>query len=97
MSKTRPWRRLYGLKRWKDLRRWRLSVEPFCRFCLDRGVYTKATVCDHIKPHKGDEDLFFDPENTQSLCKPCHDRDKQALERGFTPKPRIGDDGWPIE
>lgn len=39
-------------------------------------------VCDHIEPHKGDRVKFFDPNNVQTLCKPCHDSDKQRQERG---------------
>jgi len=40
-----------------------------------------ATVVDHIEPHKGDEELFYDINNLQSLCKSCHDR-KTAKEDG---------------
>ena len=36
---------------------------------------------DHIKPHKGDETLFWDETNWQALCKPHHDIDKQREER----------------
>ena len=32
-----------------------------------------ASVVDHIKPHKGDYDLFWDEANHQALCKRCHD------------------------
>ncbi|WP_262568948.1 HNH endonuclease [Agrobacterium tumefaciens] len=38
-------------------------------------------ICDHITPHKGDRDLFFDAQNLQTLCKPCHDTVKQREER----------------
>lgn len=41
----------------------------------------QATVVDHIKPHRGDVELFRDSENLQSLCKHCHDSHKQRLER----------------
>jgi len=40
-----------------------------------------ATVVDHIIPHRGDEALFNDRNNLQSLCAPCHNRRKQRLER----------------
>ncbi|HHR5499154.1 TPA: HNH endonuclease [Klebsiella pneumoniae] len=43
-----------------------------------------ATVVDHIKPHKGDETLFHNPDNLQSLCKRCHDSVKQRMEKGGT-------------
>jgi len=39
--------------------------------------------------------LFWSRSNWQPLCKPCHDRDKQAIEKGGTPRPDIGVDGWP--
>ena len=63
--------------------------------CLQVEVVEPAAVVDHKIPHKGDETLFFDPENLQSLCKPHHDRDKQLIEHG---KRVIQFDaaGWPI-
>jgi len=42
---------------------------------------TAAGVVDHIVPHKGDADLFWQRTNWQPLCKPCHDR-KTATEDG---------------
>ena len=62
--------------------------------CRDEGRITPATVCDHIHPHKGDPALFYGGP-FQSLCKPCHDRHKQAEERTGKAKPIIGLDGWP--
>lgn len=79
-DKNRPWRHLYSTKEWKALRLHRLQIEPLCRYCRQAGRYTKATVVDHIKEHKGDEALFFDPNNLQSLCKQCHDGVKQKQE-----------------
>ena len=35
---------------------------------------TSATVVDHITPHQGNQNLFWDTNNWQALCKPCHDR-----------------------
>ena len=90
------WTHLYKLKAWQDLRSWRLLVEPLCRFCAEHGQDTPASVVDHIEPHKGDMPRFLDPGNTQSLCKPCHDRHKQRAERaGFDV--RVDEDGWPID
>lgn len=94
---TRPWRHLYNKKAWHRLRATRLRDEPVCRMCVQQGRVTVATIVDHIKPHKGDEVLFFDPENLQSLCKQCHDSAKQKAEkRGVTD---IGCDinGWPLD
>ena len=33
-----------------------------------------ATVVDHIIPHRGDQRLFWDQTNWESLCKECHDK-----------------------
>ncbi len=41
---------------------------------------TSRLVCDHIERHNGDRALFFDPANLQTLCKHCHDSDKQRQE-----------------
>lgn len=92
----KPWARLYKTARWQRMRERHLSDQPLCMFCLASEDVTPATVCDHIRPHKGNEDLFFDASNIQSLCKQCHDRDKQRIELGQEVV-RFGSDGWPIE
>ena len=48
---------------------------------MKRGVIKEAAVVDHITPHKGDMKLFWDSDNWQSLCKQCHDSEKQRLEK----------------
>jgi 5-methylcytosine-specific restriction enzyme A len=47
---------------------------------------TVASVVDHIIPHRGDPDLFWDETNWQCLCKSCHDR-KTATEDRPREKP----------
>jgi len=83
----------YG-RRWRRRRAAQLGAEPFCAMCLAEGVYTLATVADHIEPHRGDFEKFQHGE-LQSLCKPHHDREKQLIELG---RPLLGvdEDGWPI-
>lgn len=73
-------RHLYNGSAWKQARALQLRREPLCRMCRELGQYVEAGVVDHVVPHRGDERLFFDTENLQSLCKPCHDRHKQAQE-----------------
>lgn len=51
-----------------------LRSHPLCEECLKGGKYVKATVIDHIVPHRGDRTLFWDRSNWQALCKQCHDR-----------------------
>jgi 5-methylcytosine-specific restriction protein A len=43
---------------------------------------------DHIRPHRGEQSLFFDRANLQGLCKPCHDRKTTRHDGGFG-NPRI--------
>lgn len=79
---TQPWRRWYKTQRWQDLR-WSILVRDLfrCQRCGKTGQETSQLVADHIIPHRGDEDLFWDSGNLQCLCKPCHDSAKQREER----------------
>ena len=61
-------------RRWQKVSRKFLEAHPFCENCLAHGKYEKATVVDHIQPHRGDPEKFWDEKNWQSLCKPCHDK-----------------------
>ncbi len=78
--KRHPWRNWYKLAAWKRIRALRLSADPLCVMCLAEGKTTAATVVDHIEPHRGNREMFFSYANTQSLCEPHHNRDKQRLE-----------------
>ena len=87
----------YRTARWQRIRAAQLHAEPLCRMCSSEGRITAANTADHIIPHKGDDRLFWDAGNLQSLCGSCHSSDKQSIERGGKPRPRIALDGWPIE
>lgn len=66
---------------WQRAREGFLKSHPLCKRCEADGRVVVATVVDHIKPHRGDKLLFWDHDNWQPLCKPCHDR-KTAIEDG---------------
>lgn len=86
---------LYGAK-WQRRRRVFLLNHPLCRFCEEQGRVNPATVVDHIEPHRGNADLFWDEGNWQGLCKHHHDSAKQRQEkRGYSPA--VGVDGWPLD
>ncbi len=57
-----------------------LAAHPVCIRC---GA--PAALVDHIRPHKGNPDLFWDKANWQPLCTPCHNSAKQAEERRMIP------------
>lgn len=86
----------YGA-RWQRERVEYLCLHPLCARCIEQGAVRTATVVDHKRPHRGDQVLFWDRTNWQSLCKPCHDSAKQAEERSGKRQPRIGLDGFPID
>lgn len=66
---------------WRRARGFYLLKHPLCVRHERMGEMIQATVVDHIKPHKGNKELFWDSSNWQSLCKPCHDSWKQQLEK----------------
>ena len=66
--------------KWRKARETFLRREPLCVFCKAKGLVVAATVVDHVIPHRGDTNLFWDSSNWQSLCKPCHDKHKQRME-----------------
>ena len=81
---TEPWRKWYSTAEWKRLKAQTHArdlftcQEPTCgRLIQD----PRDRIADHKAPHRGDRDLFFDPANIQTLCKPCHDGTKQREER----------------
>lgn len=95
-AEAASYRALYKTKEWRALRAAHLYREPLCRMCGEHGRVTPATVCDHIRPHRGDPALFFDPGNLQSLCASHHDGAKQSEER--TGKVRGCDvSGFPLD
>lgn len=84
VNRGEPWRRWYNTARWRALR---LAIFTRDRFtCQMQGCgrlegNTSLLVCDHMKPHRGNEALFWDEGNLQTLCKSCHDGKKQAAEQ----------------
>ena len=60
--------------KWQKVSREFLRAHPLCDECMKQGRYEKATVVDHIVPHRGDQELFWDRSNWRALCKRCHDR-----------------------
>lgn len=70
----------YGYK-WQKAREGFLRSHPLCVMCQAEDRVTAATVVDHKIPHRGDQALFWDRGNWQSLCATHHSRDKQREER----------------
>jgi 5-methylcytosine-specific restriction enzyme A len=71
-------------RRWKKARASWLNDHPLCgdratgasgqhSLCAREQRVTAGSVVDHIEPHRGDQALFWNPLNWQTLCKVCHD------------------------
>lgn len=76
------WKRGYD-DRWRRASKRFLQDHPLCQVHLEDNLLVSASCVDHIIPHKGDYELFWDEANWQSLCKPCHDRKTASEDGGF--------------
>lgn len=73
-------RKLHKTKRWQVLRMSILQRDQFtCQLCGHTDGDTSKLVCDHVEPHRGDVAKFW-AGPFQTLCKPCHDGQKQKEE-----------------
>ena len=66
-QQTHSDRRIYKTKRWRILRRHRLTVDPLC------PCGAIATEVDHRVPISAGG-APYDPANTRSFCKSCHSK-----------------------
>jgi 5-methylcytosine-specific restriction enzyme A len=85
-------------KRWAAAAKRFLHENPLCSACRKAGRVTQATEVDHIVPHRGDLELFWEPTNWAPLCKPCHSA-KTLSEQYGKPVVRQGCDtgGVPLD
>ena len=94
-EEAKAYRHLYWTSRWRKKAKAQIAAEPLCRRCKAKGLAIPATVANHVTPHKGDINLFWNGP-LESSCKPCHDGETHSEERrGFSNA--IGDDGWPSD
>lgn len=71
-------RRWYQTPQWRALRAQVLHEEPCCKVCLSRDEVTPSTDVDHMIPHQGNPERFWDRNNLQGICKVCHGRKTRA-------------------
>jgi 5-methylcytosine-specific restriction protein A len=70
-------RRWYRTARWQRLRT-QILVEAAYQCALCRTVQLRLEV-DHVTPHRGDPESFWNTANLQALCPTCH---AQKTNRG---------------
>lgn len=81
-GKSSEWHYLYSTARWKRLSKDFLQQYPNCFVCGK-----PATITDHITPHRGNAELFFNEDNLQPMCWSCHSRKTFRENNNFTPPP----------
>ena len=93
-TQVQRWR---STARWQQLR-WQCLVRDMfqCQMCNRIEHDTSKLHGDHIKPAKTHPELFWEPDNIQTLCERCHTSDKQKQERGRKVPWGVDADGWPI-
>ncbi|HEU4986875.1 MAG TPA: HNH endonuclease signature motif containing protein [Rhizobiaceae bacterium] len=81
-AQTQHWRAWYKTARWQKLR-WSILVRDLftCQRCKRVASGKGEAHVDHIRPHRGNETLFWSADNLQCLCAPCHNSAKQSEER----------------
>ena len=80
------WRRASDARRGSSSQRgygskWQRARAEFLKhhhWCVTCGK--PANVVDHIKPHRGDQALFWNKSNWQPMCDHCHSSTKQREE-----------------
>jgi 5-methylcytosine-specific restriction protein A len=78
MIRSKEEGRVYDRRRWRVLRRKKLSSAPICEECND----ALATDVDHVVPIEDGGDPWA-MSNLSSTCKPCHSKitNREVRER----------------
>ena len=72
-SRVRPqYHSLYNTAWWTRTRKHIINNNPLCSRCSLFGITKAAKDIDHVIPHRGNEQLFYDASNLQPLCRECH-------------------------
>lgn len=71
--------------RWQQARISYLAENPLCSECQWYGRVTPALAVDHRKPHRGNQEWFWNRDNWQPLCSRCHNgktnRENKAMPK----------------
>ena len=87
---------LYSTALWQSIRAQQLTDHPLCWYHEQTGKVVAADTVDHITPHKGNTELFHDPNNLRSLCTKCHNSLAAIKDRvGYAPGSK--ENGMPVD
>lgn len=70
----------YSSLEWVKYRSKFLSHNPTCYCCGQ-----KSNTVDHLKAHKGNDELFFKEDNMIAMCQVCHSTVTQLFDRSAIP------------
>lgn len=81
-----PWRGWYRTKRWSDLRMYVFVRDGFkCQrtgtLLVGKHPAPNSPVANHKRRHFGNPELFWDPDNIETVAKFVHDGEIQKQER----------------
>lgn len=81
--------RKYKSKRWQKLRKEKLLLtNGLCERCLKKELYIPAFFVHHKEYvtdlNFEDDNVFFNIDNTESLCKKCHNQEHFKQEEEFS-------------
>ena len=82
-------KRGYG-RAWQQARAAFLAANPWCRACAAAGREVRATHVDHVVPHRGDRQRFWNRTNWQPLCTSHHSAKTATEDGGFGNRRRRG-------
>ena len=86
MASGPPWKAWYKTARWQRLRE-RVFLRDLytCQrtgvLCGGKHPSPDSPIADHIRPHRGDPEKFWDEANVHTVSKAYHDSQKQAEEQ----------------
>lgn len=77
----------YKSKRWRELRKQKLMLQPLCERCLKKEIHNSAYFIHHKEyvtdKNYEDDNVFFNIDNLESLCKQCHNQEHFASDEEF--------------
>lgn len=71
---SEPWRQ------WIHSTRYRVAIgvykseNPLCERCLKENRMVPVYIVHHKIPHEGNAELFWNRDNWESVCNPCHEK-----------------------
>ena len=72
-------RKIYNSARWIKTRKAKLSINPICERCKEKGIITPAVIIHHKEyitdKNYTDENIVYNLDNLESLCHQCHNEE----------------------